>query len=441
MRLMKRIILLLVLVAALLSACTQPQKPSTNPSSTPTQPTTAPTTAPTEPTVPQIDAVFSGPVTLTNVGTFKHSSSLLFAYGDFVLHYDQEVPEAPYQLLSPLGQAQLPGHYTAAAYFGNGIAMVSDSDGAVGLLDYRNGIELAPCEATHIKQLNAQYFLLMYADGSLKVVDALAGSFVPNVVLDSMPDDVGVWGSRFYLRRGDVTEVYNADGTLASSLENVTVVDNIGIQPAFGGVNIYGGDMELISQLKHASQRLDLLEGGYLRFYDEGEYMVLDLMGQPVSQDRYQQIQSVADGCIIARKESGWGMTGTAGQQVLPFVYASIQTLGDGLFLLEEQEGRFMRFDVAGHIANVTELSGSDGYFYSETETGRSYLLGNGGRLQLEGEVQEMGFGLISTADGVYELHTGGLLLEGYDRYAYCDGYVYARMHGIWTVFQVEVSS
>lgn len=435
---MKKLILVPVVLALLLCACTQPQVPTTEP---PTQPaTTAPTTVPTEPTPPQIDFVQSGPVKLTNVGAFDHTGTLMFAYGDFVINYDKNVTDAPYQLLSPLGQSQLAGHYNAAAYYGNGIALVSQPGGLVGLVDYRSGKELAPCEASQVMQISQQYFLLVYADGSIRFVDAQAGGFVPNVTFEAMPDAVGPWGSRFYVRHGDVTDVFNADGTLAASLENVTVVGDAAIQPAFGGVNIYGADVSPVSQLKHASQRLDLLEGGYLRFYDAGIYTVLDLMGEAVSADTYLQIECVADDCIIARKESGWGMTSVTGREVVPYIYASIESLGDGMFLLEEQEGRLMRFDTAGHIANVTDLTASGSYYYSETETGRAYLLGNSGMLRLNGKVQEMGFGLVSTEDGLYELHTGGLLLSGYDRYAYCDGYVYACIYGVWTVFEVEIT-
>ena len=242
-----------------------------------------------------------------------------------------------------------------------------------------------------------------------------------------------------------MTEVYNADGTLASTLENVTVVDNVGIQPAFGGVNIYGTDMELISQLKHASQRLDLLEGGYLRFYGEGEYMVLDLMGQPVSQERYQQILCVADGCIIARKETGWGMTALTGEEVLPYVYSRIQDYGADRLMLEDAEGTqllYNRNDAS--VIDATGLKGKGLYIYQETDAGREYLLQYGGETKLfSGEIDELDHGLILTDEGLFELYTGKQILKGYDydRYAYCDGYVYARMYGIWTVFQVKVAS
>lgn len=434
---MRKLTLLLVVLALLLCACTEPPAPSTAPS---TEPTTEPTTVPTEPTAPQIDFVESGPVKLTNVGSFKHTASLMFAYGDFVLNYDKNVPDAPYQLLSPLGQAQLDGHFNAAAYYGNGIALVSHPDGLVGLVDYRTGKELAPCEASQVMQLSRQYFLLVYADGSVRFVDALGGGIVPGVVLEALPDGFGVWGDRFYVRHGDVTDVYNADGTLAASLENVTVVGNAAIQPAFGGVNVYGADVTPVAQLKHASQRLDLLEGGYLRFYDEGVYTVLDLQGNPVGTDTYLEIHSVAEGRIIARKDTGWGMTAVTGEEIAPYSYADIEYLGDGQFLLEESEGRLVLVNMSGLTVDITGRSGGGYYYYTETDAGRAYLLDDNTTLTLTGELEELDFGLVSTEDGIYELHTGGLLLSGYDRYAYCDGYVYAQIYGIWTVFQVEIA-
>ena len=428
---MKRVICLIAALLLLLCGCDGPEEPTT-------QPTTQPTTA--APTVPQFDWIREGPVKLTRVGTFAHESGILFAYGDFVLRYDKNQEDAPYQLLSPLGESQLPGHYNAAAYYGNGIALVSQPSGLVGLVDYRAGREIAPCEAKQIIQLSSRYFLLSYPDGTVRFADAAAG-LVPEVVLSAMPDAYGVWGEGIYVCRGDVTEVYHADGTLALSLENATVVGDHAIQGAFGGVNVYGPDYTQIAQLKHASQRLDLLEGGYLRFYDEGAYSVLDLQGNPVCADTFQDVDRVAEGCIIACKETLWGMTAVNGEEICPYIYASIDYLGDGTFLLEDPSGARFLYHIAGRKTDVTDYEGAGLYYYRETAEGREYLLQYGGVRSFAGEVQELDFGLLLTEDGLFELHSGGHIFDGYDydRIEYCDGYVYARMYGIWTVFQVEI--
>lgn len=428
---MKRLVCLLLLLVFVLCACADPQEPTT-------QPTTAPTTVPT---VPQFDYIQEGPVRLNRVGTFPHENGIMFAYGDFVLRYDKNMADAPYQLLSPLGESQLPGHYNAAAYYGDGIALVSQPGGLVGLVDYRAGREIAPCEAKQIIQLSGRYFLLAYPDGTVRFADATAG-LVPGLTLGAMPDAYGTWGEGFYVCRGDVTDVYKADGTLATTLENATVVGDHAIQGAFGGVNIYGPDYAQISQLKHASQRLDLLEGGYLRFYDEGAYSVLDLQGNSVCADTFQDVDRVVDGRIIACKEALWGITAVSGEEVCPYVYESIEYLGDGSFLLEEPSGVRYVYDAAGNLTLVTDYEGAGLYYSRETEQGREYLLQYGGNVKtFAGEVEELDFGLILTEEGLFELYTGGHIFDGYDydRIEYCDGFVYARMYGIWTVFQVEI--
>lgn len=432
---MKRIVCLLMLLALVLCACDKPEEQTT-------QPTVPPTTlTPTEPTIPQFEFIQEGPVRLNRVGTFAHESSILFAYGDFLLHYDKNREDAPYQLLSPLGQSQLPGHYNAAAYYGNGIALVSQPGGLVGLVDYRTGREIAACEAKQIVQLSDRYFLLVYPDGSVRFADATA-TLVPNVSFSAMPDAYGVWGEGFYVCQEEVTQAYGADGTLLLSLENATVVDHHAIQGAFGGVHVYGPDYTQISQLKHASQRLDLLEGGYLRFYDEGAYSVLDLQGNAVCADTFQDVQQVAQGHIIACKEALWGITAVTGEEVCPYIYESIEYLGDGVFLLEEPSGARTLYDLAGKQTDITDYEGAGLYYSKETDQGRQYLLRYGDDTRtFSGEVEELDFGLVLTEQGLFELYTGGHIFDGYDydRIAYCDGFVYARMYGIWTVFQVEI--
>ena len=432
---MKRIVCLLAVVLLVLAGCGGPEVPTTQPATVPT------TAAPTEPTIPQFEWIQSGPVKLTRVGSFAHQSNILFAYGDFLLSYDKQMPDAPYQLLSPLGQSQLTGHYNAAAYYGNGIALVSQPGGLVGLVDYRAGREITPCEAKQIIQLSDRYFLLIYPDGTVRFADVTAG-LVPELILPAVPDAYGVWGEGIYVCRGDVTEVYLADGALALSLENATVVDNHAIQGAFGGVHVYGPDHTEIAQLKHASQRLDLIKGGYLRFYDEGAYSVLDLQGHPVCEETFQDVQQVTDGYIIACKDALWGVTALTGEQICPYLYETVEYLGSGRFLLKDASGSRFLYDVFGEKIDITEFEGAGLYYSRKTAEGLEYLLQYGGETKLfAGEVTELDFGLVLTEDGLFELYSGKQIFVGYDydRIEYCDGYVYARMLGIWTVFQVEI--
>lgn len=460
---MKRMTMLLVLLALLLSACAKQPEPSTQPSA----PTVPNTTAPTQPTVPQIEFAQSGPVKLTKVATFDHAGNLMFAYGDFVLRYDRDNAQAPYQLLSPLGEAQLTGNYNAASYCGNGIALVAqpgESYDPVGLVDYRNGQVLAQCEALRILQISQRYFLMVYVettvaeeenafsfytdknggvvyyDGYATVLDVTTGSIVPDLKLETMPSEVGTIGDCFYICNGNLTEIYNADGTLALSMVGGTVKDGVAIYSTFGGVSVFDSSLQQVSQLKFASQRLTIVDGGYLRFYDDGAYQLLDLLGNAVMEELFQEIRCVSGDLVVARKETGWGITTLTGEEVLPHTYRSVEDLGDGKFLLEDGQGKKFLYSLDGTMTEADALSGNGWYYYSEDENGRQYLLQNGETMTFTAEVNEMDFGLVSTEAGLYELHTGGELLSGYDRYAYCDGYVYARCNGIWTVFQVEIT-
>ena len=430
---MKRFVCLLAVLMLLLCGCT-PEEPTT----VPTEPTVPTTPAPT---VPQVETVQQGRVKLTRQGQFLHESNMLFAYGDFLLRYDKNSPDAPYQLLSHMGQSQLPGHYNAAAYYGNGVALVSPPDGLVGLVNYRLGLEIVGCEVKQVVQLSARYFLLVYPDGTVRFADATAG-LVPDVVLNAIPDAYGAWGEGFYVCDGDETRVYLADGTQALTMNNVTVVGDYAIEGAFGGVNIYGPDYTQVStKLQYPSQRLDLLEGGYLRHYDDGAYSVLDLQGNSVCADTFQDVDRVVEGCIIACKEASWGMTAVSGEEILPYAYAAIEYLGDGMFLLEETSGSKILYDLAGVQTDVTNFERSGCYFYKQTPAGREYLLRNGSTRTFAGEVEELDHGLLLTPNGLFELYSGTrfFLDYDYDRVEYCDGFVYARMHGIWTVFQIEV--
>ena len=429
---MKRFVCLMAVLVLLLCGCT-PEATTTAP-----PPQTESTPAPT---VPQVDVVQQGRVKLTRLGTFLHESNILFAYGDFLLRYDKNSPDAPYQLLSHLGQSQLPGHYNAAAYYGDGVALVSPPGGLVGLLNYRTGLEIVPCEVKQVVQLSARYFLLVYPDGTVRFADSTSG-LVPDVVLTAIPDAYGAWGEGFYVCNGDKTQVYLADGTQVFTKDNVTVVGDYAIEGAFGGVNIYGPDYtQVATKLQYPSQRLDLLEGGYLRYYDDGAYSVLDLQGNSVCADTFQDVDRVENGCIIACKETSWGMTAVHGDQILPYEYASIESLGDGLFLLEETSGSKILFDIAGGQTNVTDYERSGVYFYRKTPAGREYLLRNGSTRTFAGEVEVLGNGLLLTQNGLFELYSGTrfFLDYDYDRFEYCDGFVYARAYGIWTVFQVEI--
>jgi hypothetical protein len=271
--------------------------------------------------------------------------------------------------------------------------------------------------------------------------DATAG-LVPDVALTAIPDAYGAWGEGFYVCDGDKTQVYLADGTQVFAKDNITVVGDYAIEGAFGGVNIYGPDYTQVStKLQYPSQRLDLLEGGYLRHYDDGAYSVLDLQGNSVCADTFQDVDRVVEGCIIACKEAFWGMTAVSGEEILPYAYAAIEYLGDGLFLLEETSGSKILYDLAGVQTDVTNFERSGCCFYKQTPAGREYLLRNGSTRTFAGEVEELDHGLLLTPNGLFELYSGTrfFLDYDYDRFEYCDGFVYARMHGIWTVFQIEI--
>lgn len=460
---MKKMILLLLLLALLLTACAKPQEPSTQATTTPT----AKPTVPTVPTAPQIDAVESGPVKLTNVGAFKHTGKLMFAGGEFVLHYDKENADAPYQLLTPLGESKFPGSYNAATYLGGGVALVSqpgESYDLLGLVNYRTGKVLAPCAAVRVVCISQRYCMLMYAEatveteeeafssykdkngqtvyyaGYARVLDVTTGIFVPALKLQAVPEKMGGLGDRFYISNGEAIDVYNANGTVAMTMEDAQILDDIALYSTLGGVYVYGSNLEQISQLKYASQRLTLLSGGYLRFYEDGMYYLLDLLGNRVVEDAYQDISCVVGNYIIGRKETGWGVTALTGEEVLPYTYIRIENYGDGKLLLYDMEGQKFVYSPDGTMVDPETIHGSGFFCYTQTETGRLYQLQNGETLSLDGEVSEWGAGLILTGETLYELHTGGTLLTGYERYAYCDGYVYAYIHGIWTVFQVEIA-
>lgn len=461
---MKNVTLLILLLALLLTACAKPQEPSTQ--ATTQKPTTRPAEPATEPTAPPIDSTESGPVKLTNVGSFKHNGTTMFAYGSFVLQYDQKNTEAPYRILSPLGESKLPGNYNAATYMGDGIALVTqpgESYDPVGLVDYRKGRVLAPCEAVRVIRLSRKFCMLLYVentvateeeafssytdksgatvyyDGYARVLDVTTGIFVPALKLQTLPEAMGGWGIRFYVQNDGITDVYNADGTLAMTMEDAVICGNVAMNNTLGGVFIYGSDMELVAQLKYASQRLTLIPGGYLRFYEDGGFYVLDLQGNRIVEDVFQDVSYVTGDYIIGRKETGWGVTALTGEEVLPYTYVSIEYYGDGKLLLHDMEGKKTVYSADGTQIDAESLHGSGYYYYTETENGRLYQLQNGETMELSSEASELGMGLISEGETLYELHTGGTLLTGYDRYAYCDGYVYARINGIWTVFQVEI--
>lgn len=461
---MKKAILLLVL-ALLLTACGGHQQPTTQP----TQP--AQTDTPTvPPTAPQIDWVQSGPVKLVNVGAFDHVSNLMFAYGEFALLYHRDQPDAPYQILSPLGQAQLLGQYNAASYCGNGIALVSqpgESYDPMGLVDYRKGRVQAACTALRIMQVSQRYYLMVFVDdtvadpegafsfytdktggviyfaGHAKVLDAETGVFVPGLKLQEMPDDMGALGDRFYVRNGDSVTFYNADGSVAIAMEDAAVQGDVVLYPTFGGVNVYDRELQLVSQVKYASQRLTIVDGGYLSFYDAGGYKLLDLQGQQVLEGTFHDFGAVIGDRVVAQRDAGWGVITLSGEELLPFAYDHIQQYDDFRLLLEDKDGNQLLYHLQdGTLTPAAELYGKNLYVYRETEQGREYLLQSGETKVFFGDVKELGYGLLQTDDGLFELYTGSQLLAeyGYDRIAYVDGYVYARCHGIWTVFQVEIT-
>ena len=460
---MKKLILVLLLLSMALCACGGPEQPTTVP------PTTQAPTKPPAPTAPQIDEAQSGPVRLVNVGSFKHKDDLMFASGDFLLSYDKSNPDAPYEILSPLAEPKIPGRYNAATYLGNGVALVSqpaEGHDLVGLVDYHKGIVLAPCEAVRAISISSKYCMLIYAEqvleteegafyhyndaagnkvyftGYARVIDITTGMFVPELNLQTMPDEMGGLGQYFYVRNGKVTDVYNANGTLKLSLEDAVIHDEVVLHNSMGGVFIYDNELNQLSQLKHASQRLTLLSGGYLRFYEEGTYQVLDLQGNRISEDAFLDVKYGADGKIVVYKEEGLGMISATGEEILPCQYLSIDYIGRGRFLLTDTEGNHSFFGPDGVLveAEFAEIVHNDWYCGILTDGGCDYLLRNGEQLSLDGKITEMDHGLISNEDGLYELYTGGKLLSGYSIYAYCDGYVYAGIYGIWTVFRVEIT-
>ena len=460
---MKKAIVLLLLLAMMLSGCEGNQQPTTEP--TETEPVTVP------PTAPQIDWVQSGPVKLENIGAFDHVSNLMFAYGEFALLYHKDQPDAPYQILSPMGEGQLLGRYNAASYCADGIALVSqpgDSYDAMGLVDYRKGRVLAACTALRIMQVSQRYYLMVFVEdtvadpaeafsfytdktggviyftGHAKVLDAETGVFVPGLKLKEMPRDMGVLGDRFYVSDSEGITFYNADGSVAITMDEAVVQGDVVLYPTFGGVEVYDRQLQLVSVVKYASQRLSIVDGGYLSFYDAGGYKLLNLEGSAVLEESFLEIGCVIGDYVIAQRDTGWGMMTLAGEEVLSFTYAHISRYDDFRLLLEDPEGNQLLYNLAaGTTIDADGICGKDLYIYRETEQGREYLLQYGEETKVfSGEVDELGYGLIQTDDGLFELYTGKQILIGYDydRFAYVDGYVYARMYGVWTVFRVEIT-
>jgi hypothetical protein len=409
-------------------------------------------------------------VKLTNVASFDHVSNLMFAYGEFALLYHRDQPDAPYQILSPLGQAQLLGRYNSASYCGNGIALVSqpgESYDPVGLVDYHRGCVLAACTALRVLQVSQRYYLMVFVDeavaemedafsfytdktggviyfaGYAKVLDAETGVFVPGLKLKEMPDDMGALGERFYVKNGDSVTFYNADGSVAIAMEDAMVQGDVVLYPTFGGVEVYDRQLQLVSLVKYASQRLTIVDGGYLSFYDAGGYKLLDLQGQQVLEGIFRDFGGVIGDHVIAERDTGWGVLTLSGEEILPFAYDHIQQYDDFRLLLEDKDGDQLLYHLKdGTLTPAEELYGRNLYVYRETEQGREYLLQSGETAVFSGEVKELGYGLLQTDDGLFELYTGSQLLAeyGYDRIAYVDGYVYARYNGIWTVFQMEIT-
>lgn len=255
------------------------------------------------------------------------------------------------------GSFAIPFQYaSASAFTGDGLAVVTDRTGNTAVIN-RQGDQVVPFRAAPEKtEFDAKTIAFRYAeetvffakDGSaLGSYAGAAGFFSDEGLLPVQRE--GLWGYAGANGELVLPAKYREAGGFAGGYAVVRLQDEhyaaisaegdeiplpAGTAPQY--MQVYGGDIVILTERSRAA------------LYSLGQ-------GRLLTDYLYQEIAPYTDGYAIARLNNLWGMLNLRGETTLPFQYAYLSDMGEGVYAARSGGG-VSAMDASGNLIYRTDV-------------------------------------------------------------------------------------
>lgn len=422
--------------------------------------------------------------TVEESGSCSNDNRLLQNYGTMYYVEDDcarivatngETLKEPYTHIEALGEGYM------------AVAKKSDDVNRTGLIK-TDGKELIPCEAAIIERIsnkrggnyNGRYMRVVYGEGTTTDKEK-AFFYTTDKQFSFSADDADTLYTG-YARVYDTVKEQFVPGVQSDNPDEYSIKecgDHFFIEDQEGIYYLYDENGKEILQ----STKINGIGNGYFIISDEGMYEVYDETGEKLlsSKDMYTDMESES-GYLKIYENSNYVMIDKNGDQILPDTYKSISSESKGLVSVQSVTGEYQLVNLKGEVLGSTNdmiapisepYSDDSGYYYAKNDD-KFDLIGPGGMIVSgleecpthcivmkdtdalvinDGEFslhmdnkhgEDLGLGLIGMKSdsngkfGVIDLFTGEQLLDyEYDNVYGIDGYIYALKGDTWTIYKL----
>lgn len=415
-----------------------------------------------------------GKVTLTEVGSFKDSSSEYDFYSD-TLYKSSGVSR---KFCDYLGNEIDGGKAVyAEALSGTDYYCYYEVEGDMafcGLMDAEGNIILPCKDIGLISAIGSRFLMVFYPEGTttdeneciyyatsalvslspgdgdtmytgyIRIFDTETRTFFDSVK-ETKPfyaDEVG--SSVCFTDSEGNKQMLGADGKpLTDDTSEYSASGSVYTKTVADGKAVYDGALNELFTTEYYVYGLDG-DPDYLQFNEDSKYGVMDMSGNVLIEPKYEVITSLGSGYFKYKSGSGYGVVRADGKEIVGADYELVMAVNDGM---DAPDGFFV-----GSKGDTYDLIGPDGvlcsnvnYSYSglviANESGDGYLAAATGEYSIKGENAEKLNGyLVKTDDGIYETVTGEKLLSDFDSVYTAYGCIYVKTGDEVKVYKPSIS-
>ena len=248
-------------------------------------------------------------------------------------------------------------------------------------------------------------------------------------------------------------DFYDADGKqLGQTMEDTSIGTKYIIQETNDGVAIYDSKLNKLGAVKGAgpvddeSSTYDLVSDRYLEYRDDDYNVgIMTISGKKVLDAKYEFCNGSWNDYLIMYNEDDTAslLLGDGTELIAGGTYESIYKLDEyPAFKLQTKDDKDFLYLPNGKLVDITDAYESGSIYYmdvGEDYTTESYLLYQTGEWKTYTNAKTLGHGLLRTDEGIVDMFSGEVLLEGDYDYVYdTEEYIYIYTDNTWLVYQIE---